>query len=74
MICIIPFFIATLTNYMNVWMVYITILNAFLSALDVLAAITIFKLPSRAVIRTNGNNNYWRENVKLDTPGSLCKF
>lgn len=63
MISIIPFLISVLINYMNIWLVYITILNAFLSALDILAAITFFKLPGHTVIWHNGRNVYWRENI-----------
>jgi hypothetical protein len=65
-ISIIPIFISSATQFLNVWLVYITILNAFLSMGDVLAVITIFKFPPNVSIRSHGDKAYWRENVVSD--------
>jgi len=47
----------------NFWLIYITIVNAFLSSMDILAAITILKLPNKSIIRSNGNMTYWKKHI-----------
>ena len=60
-ISIIPILIAAVTQILNVWVVYITILNAFLASGDVWAVSVILRLPTDAIIRTHGHDAYWRE-------------
>lgn len=55
-ISIIPIFMAAVAHVLNVWIVYITILNAFLACGDIMIAWTVLKIPSNSIIR----NQYWK--------------
>ena len=74
LISIIPILIAAVAPIVNLWIVYITILNAFLASGDVLAAITILKLPTNAIIRSHGNTAHWKENVNIDKPRKVVNL
>ena len=60
-ICFTPIFIAMMTRFLNIWMVYITVVNAFLACGDMLASLAVFKLPPNAIIQNQGCNAYWRK-------------
>ena len=53
-ISIIPIFVAAIVHVLNVWIVYITILNAFLACGDVLSASMLLQIPTNAIIRSQG--------------------
>ena len=63
MISIVPIFISVLFQVLNIWIVYSTILNAFLSSGDILATKKILQLPANSIIRNHGCKAYWKENV-----------
>jgi hypothetical protein len=65
---IIPIFISALFQVLNIWVIYVTILNAFLSSGDVLATINILKLPANSIIMNHGCKAYWREKTSHDQP------
>lgn len=66
MISIIPIFVAAIGQVLNVWVVYITILNAYLAGGDIFSTSTILKLPPNTIIRNHGSNAYWKEKVDRD--------
>jgi hypothetical protein len=61
-----PIFVSALFQVLNIWVIYVTILNAFLSSGDVLAAINIVKLPANSIIMNHGCKAYWREKISHD--------
>jgi hypothetical protein len=61
LISIIPISISILTGFTNLWMIYSTVVNAFLSSGDILATWTILKIPSNTIIRNKGESAYWKE-------------
>lgn len=67
-ISFVPIFVAILAQAYNIWLVYITVLNAFLASGDILATRIMLQLPANAVIHNQGQNAYWKVD---DTPQVL---
>jgi hypothetical protein len=63
-ISILPIIFASISKTTNLWMTYISILNAFLASGDVLTIFEIFKLSSGTELRTHGTKLFWREDFK----------
>jgi hypothetical protein len=60
-ISLVPVIVCVVFQWFSFWLAYVTIVNAFVAAGDVLETITVMKqVPRHATIRGNGWSCYWK--------------